>query len=78
MEDDKRSAILCMSMSSPMSKQKLAPLLATGHFDGRLVLRDMQTGTTLLNAVSSIVHPGPVRVCMVMEGAKRPLDESSW
>ena len=56
-----------------MSKQKLAPLLATGHFDGRLVLRDMQTGTTLLNAVSSIVHPGPVRVCMVMEGAKRPL-----
>jgi len=60
-------------MSAPLSKQKLAPLLATGHFDGRLVLRDMLTGTTLLDAVSSIVHPGPVRVCMVMEGAKRPL-----
>jgi len=72
-EDEKQSAILCMSMSVPLSKQKLAPLLATGHFDGRLVLRDMQTGTTLLNAVSSIVHPGPVRVCMVMEGIKRPL-----
>jgi WD40 repeat protein len=72
-EDPKRSAILCMSMSAPLQRQKLAPLLATGHFDGRFVLRDVQTGTVLLNAVSSIVHPSPVRQCLVMEGHKRPL-----
>lgn len=72
-EDPKRSAILCMSMSAPLARQKLAPLLATGHFDGRLVLRDMQTGTQMLNTISTIKHPGPVRQCLIMEGHKRPL-----
>lgn len=72
-EDERQSPILCMSMSTPLARQKLAPLLATGHFDGRLVLRDMQTGITLMNAISSISHPGPIRTCLVMEGAKRPL-----
>jgi len=71
--DPNRSAILCVAVSSPLSRQKLAPLVACGHADGRLVLKDMMTGVTLLTSISSIIHPAPVRACHICEGQQKPL-----
>jgi len=39
---DVDSAVLTMSVSVPLQRQKLAPVLATGHFNGRMILREMQ------------------------------------
>ena len=63
----------CMSISTPLRKQKLAPLLCTGHQDGRLVLRDLQTGKVLLREISEIEHGGPITACHVCEGERRTL-----
>ena len=63
----------CMSLSAPLRKQKLAPLICSGHQDGRIVLRDLQTGFILLHEISNIVHHGPVTACHVCEGERRTL-----
>ena len=68
-----RSICNCMSISAPLRKQKLTPLLCTGHQDGRIVLRDLQTGTVLLQEICNIEHGGPITACHVCEGERRTL-----
>ena len=63
----------CMSISAPLRKQKLAPLICSGHRDGRIILRDLQTGNVLLREICDIEHGGPITACHVCEGEKRTL-----
>jgi WD40 repeat protein len=73
--DDESTHHTCLSMSisAPLTQQKLAPLLCSGHHDGRMILRDMQTGLVVIHALSDIKHNGPVTACHVCEGERRTL-----
>ena len=64
---------LCMSISAPLKEQKLAPILCSGHYDGRMILRDMQTGDVIIPALSNTKHHGPVSAVHVCEGERRTL-----
>jgi len=67
---DLTSPILSMSMTAPSRKTKLAPLLATGLRDGRVILWDMQTASPLYESLSTIKHKAPIHACHICEGSR--------
>lgn len=67
------SSINCISISTPLPSSNLAPCCIYGEQSGYLVIRDIHTNDIILDAISSIRHPGAVVSCHICEGALRSL-----